>query len=246
MVPAGKCFLHLGVGHSKSIPHQLVALADQFYIPVFNPVVDHLDKVSGAAAPHPVTAGRSIVDFGGDGLEKGLYQRPCFRRAARHQGRPFEGAFLSAGNTGSDIEQALGCRLHAASVRVVEVGVSPVNDHIAALQYFFQFGDDLIHSSPCRHHKEHFPRTLQALCQFLIRKCSAQPRLSVGEKFPCNLRDIVVNRYLKTFGSHIEGQTPAHDSQADQADVAGCRTHLLTLAFPVQIFHISSSSAGRA
>jgi hypothetical protein len=64
--------VHLIGREAESVFKDMVGLADELHIAVFDAVVDHFDVVPGAVFSDPFAAGRAVGDFGGDGLEDGF------------------------------------------------------------------------------------------------------------------------------------------------------------------------------
>ena len=77
LVPAGEDVVH-GVGRPCRAASfmQVVGLADELHVAVFDAVVDHLDVVARPLGPDPVAAGGAVGDLGGDRLEDRLDVRP--------------------------------------------------------------------------------------------------------------------------------------------------------------------------
>ena len=121
LVPLGKDLVHLVGAHAQAGLHQVVGLADELHVAVFDAVVDHLDVMAGAVFAHPIAAGRAVLDFGGDLLEDVLHVRPGGRRAAGHDAGAAAGAFFAAGNAGADVEQALGLDVFRAADRCLRI-----------------------------------------------------------------------------------------------------------------------------
>src|SRR5581483_4504381 len=126
LVPFGEDLGHFVGGHAETVLHQLVGFADEFHVAIFNAVVDHLDVVTGAVLANPVATGRAVVHLGGDGLEDGFDVRPGCRRPTGHDRWTMAGAFLAPGNTGADVEQALGLDVFGAAGGVLEKRVAAV------------------------------------------------------------------------------------------------------------------------
>ena len=134
LVPFGKDLLHLGGGHAQAVFHQLIGLADQLHVAVFDAVVDHFDVMARAVFAHPIATRRAVLDLGGDALENILDVRPGRRRAAGHDGRAVPRAFLAAGNAGADEQQPLAFQILDAAVGVLEKRIAAVDDDVARFQ----------------------------------------------------------------------------------------------------------------
>ena len=77
IVPRGKGLVHFAIGHPQVIPHQLICFTDQLHIAVFNAVMNHFYKMSGAIFADPLAAGGAVLHLGADGLKNRLDIRPC-------------------------------------------------------------------------------------------------------------------------------------------------------------------------
>ena len=58
LVPFGEDLVHLVGGQAQAVLHQVVGLADELHVAVFDAVVDHLHVMAGAVFAHPIAAGR--------------------------------------------------------------------------------------------------------------------------------------------------------------------------------------------
>src|SRR5580692_236409 len=94
-------------GKSKPPLQQVVRLADQLHVAVLNPVVNHLDVMSGAVFTNPVTARRTVFNLCGNRLKNVLHMRPRIGVSTGHDRWTKPGALLTSGNTGSDEQDAL-------------------------------------------------------------------------------------------------------------------------------------------
>src|SRR5208282_6769485 len=117
--------------HPQTILHDVVGLADELHVAVFDAVVGHLHVMAGPAFAHPVTAGRAIGDLRGDGLENWFDVRLRGRRTAGHDARAMTRAFLATAHAGADVKQALAFDVFGAADGVLEQRVPAVNDDVA-------------------------------------------------------------------------------------------------------------------
>jgi hypothetical protein len=113
---------------------QVVGFADQLHVAVLDAVVDHLDVVACAVFAHPVAAGCSVFDLGGDGLEDLLHVRPRGGIAAGHDGGAEARAFFAAGDAGADEENAFFGEILGAAVGIGEQRVAAVDDDVAGFE----------------------------------------------------------------------------------------------------------------
>ena len=97
---------HFFIVKAKPCFHQLIRLADELHIAIFNAVMHHLHKMTCPVFAYPVTAWRSVLDLCTDRLKNRFDIRPCRRAAARHHTWPLQSAFLSAGDSGAHIQKS--------------------------------------------------------------------------------------------------------------------------------------------
>ena len=100
IVPIGKNISKFLVGESCSFKN-VVCLADELHVAVFNSVVDHLHEVTCATLTD-VDDAWLTVDFGGYTLEDWFHDFPCAFRSAWHDGWTFEGAFFATRYSSTD------------------------------------------------------------------------------------------------------------------------------------------------
>ncbi len=95
LIPFSKDFVHLLIRHSQTGTHEMVAFADHLHITVFNAIMDHFHKMTGAIFAHPITAGFPFVRLGTNGLENFFHFRPGAGGTAGHHGGPEKSPFFS-------------------------------------------------------------------------------------------------------------------------------------------------------
>ena len=234
-VPPGKDLVHLLVSHAESVAHQLICLADQLHVAVFNAVMHHLDKVPGTVFSDPVTAGRAVFHLCADALENRADMLPGRRRSSRHQRRALQCPFFSAGNTCSDVEQPFALRFGCAPHGVGEVAVAAVNQDITLFQQRCQRLNQCIHRFSRFDHHEDLARFLQ--CRYQLFRCvrsdkvlPGRPSVDKGIHF---LRCPVVYRNGKAFGFHVHRQVFTHDGKSDYADI--CFLHSISPPFFISV-----------
>ena len=69
--PVGKDGVHFGVGEAEAVFEDVVGLADELHVAVFDAVVHHFDEVPRAVRTDPVAAGFAVFGFGGYRLQDG-------------------------------------------------------------------------------------------------------------------------------------------------------------------------------
>ena len=210
--------MHLVGAHAEQVAHELISLADELHIAVFDAVVNHFDKVTRAVLADPIAAGSAVLDLGADRLEYGLHARPCGGRAAGHHARTLESALLAAGNTRADIEQTLALDISGASCGIGEVGVAAVDDYIALVE---QRNEAVYHGVDRRarlyHH--HDLAGLLERSNKLLKRISADYILSLGsavDEIRNLLSSSVENGDGEALALHIHNEVLAHYGKADK------------------------------
>ena len=158
---------------------QVVGLADQLHVAVLDAVVHHLDVVPGTRIAHPVAARRAVAARGRglavlvhlrrNRLEDVLHVRPCFRIAARHDGRSEARAFFTARHAGPDEQDPLPRQVFRAPVRIREQGIAAIDDDVALGEKRQHVIDHLIDSVAGFDHQHHAPWALQQPHELLDR-----------------------------------------------------------------------------
>ena len=144
-------------------------------------VVDHFHVVSGTVLSDPITA-RLAVDLGGRGLEDGLDVRPGGRRTTGHERGTITSALLTAGNTGTNEEEALGLELLGATDRVRVVRVTAVNDDVTLLEVRQELLNEGIDGRTSLDEKDDLARTLQLGAELLDRVSTLDVRACKGTR----------------------------------------------------------------
>ena len=213
--------MHFRGAHAQHIAHQLIRLADELHIAIFNAIVHHLHKVARAVLAHPIAAGRTVFHLGADGLEDGLHIGPRLRRTAGHHAGALERAFLAAGNAGADVIQALALHIGGAADGIREMGIAAVDDDIALFQVRDDLLDKIVHRLAGLHHQHHLARLFQIGHEF-FDGIGADDVLALGaafHKFGHFLRRAVVHRHGEALAFHIHHQVLAHYGQPDETDI---------------------------
>ena len=113
---------------------EVVGLGDELHVGVLDAVVHHLDEVAGAVVADVRDAGLALGDRG-DRAQDRAEGHPRLVRAAGHERRAVQRAFLAAGDAHADeVDAGLADRLLAAD-RVGEQGVAAVDDDVARLEH---------------------------------------------------------------------------------------------------------------
>ena len=159
-VPLGEHLGDRGRGQTQSVAQQLVGLTDELHIGVLDPVVHHLDEVSGAVRPDVRAAGNA-VDVSRDLLQQRTQRRIGLTGATGHDRRSVKRALLAAGDARSDeMQSAIGHRLFTADGVGVQ-RVAPVDDDVAGFHRVGEFVDHRVGGVTGLHHDQHPSRSLQ-------------------------------------------------------------------------------------
>ena len=112
--------------------------------------------------------------------------------------------------------------------RILEMGVSAIDDEVPGFEVDRELTDHLIHGIAGRDENQDRPRLPEA-CRELLQGISRFNRLTTSFFFhePAGffLRS-VVDAYAETFVGHVESKVAAHDPQAHQTDVARFVAHV--------------------
>ena len=222
LVPLGKDLVHLVGAHAQAGLHQVVGLADELHVAVFDAVVDHLHVVARAVFAHPIAAGRPVIDLGGDLLEDVFHMRPGGGRAAGHDARAAAGAFFAAGNAGADVEQALGLDVFRAADRVFEEGVAAVNDDVAGFEVRDDLVNEFVHGLAGLDH-EHDAAGLLEQGDHLLDGVGADDIGALGffVEEVVHLRDgAVVSGHGEPVVVHVQNQILAHHGQPNYSNIS--------------------------
>src|SRR4051812_47986684 len=106
--------------------------------------MDHLDVMACPVRPH-VSAARLAIYLGRDLAENRRNDFPGVPRTTRHQRRPFECAFLAAGNPAADEMNSASFQVLATALCVSEQRIATVNDHVPLFQERRELADDRVH-----------------------------------------------------------------------------------------------------
>ena len=130
--------------------------------------MDHLHVVSSTGLTHPVTA-RLAVRLRGSLLEDLLDGCPRLSRTAGHERRTVAGTLLTAGNTRTDEEKALGLELLRAADRVRVVRVTTVNDDVALLKERHELVNESVDGGTSLDEEDDLARALELRDKLLNR-----------------------------------------------------------------------------
>ena len=200
----------------------VVGLADELHVAVFDAVVDHLHVVAGTAGADVDDAGLAI-DLGGDGFEDRLHHLPGGGRAAGHDGRALAGAFLTAGDAGADEAEAVdrratcrGARCRCRGELPPSMMMSPLSSSGMSCSITASTGAaglDHDHDlARARRGTGRIPPASVAPTSFLSGM--------LGDEFVGHRGGAVVNRDLEAAAFHVENEVLAHHGQTDQSEVA--------------------------
>ncbi len=221
LVPVGKDIVDLVVGHAEAFVHQLVGLADELHVAIFDAVVDHLHIVTGTAFADPITAGGATLDLGGNGLEDFLHMGPGGGAATRHDARAVTGAFLAAGYAGTDEQDALGLEFLAAAGAVSEQAVAAIDDDVTLLQVGDNLGDELVHRRAGLHQHHHAAGPLELGAH--LGNGMGTHHLGalgfLGQKVVHFADSAVVGHHGEAVVIHVEDEVLTHHSEANEGEI---------------------------
>ena len=129
----------------SSVAQQVVGLADQLHVAVFDAVVDHLDVMAGPLGRRPSrSTGVPSATLAAMAWKIGL---TCGQAAGSPPGMidgPLQRPFLAAGNARADEEQPLGLEVPGAPGRVGIMRVAAVDEDVARLEQRDQLVDHVV------------------------------------------------------------------------------------------------------
>ena len=177
--------------------------------------------MAGAVFAHPVAAGSSVFDLGGDGLEDVLDVRPGGGIAAGHDGGAAARALFAAGDAGADEEDAFFGQIFGAAVGVGKERVAAVDDDVAGFEMGTDVVDDLVDGLAGLDHEHDAARALEQAGELLdgMRADDLGALGFVGEEVVHLGDGAVEDGDLEAVVVHVEDEVLAHDGQADEADI---------------------------
>ena len=106
-------------------------LGDQLHVGILDPVMHHFDKMPDRGrVAEPGGAGRSIIGAGGNCRQHRRNTGIGRRRAAGHEGGAVPGAFLTAGNTETEVANPGLSQQRLAPACVLIVGIACIDQDI--------------------------------------------------------------------------------------------------------------------
>ena len=132
-----------------------------------------------------------------------------------------EGAFLSAGDSRTDVQQALALDVCSAPGSVREMGVATIDDDVALIQQGDELVDKIIDCGTGLDHQEHLAGALQGSHEILEAVCAVDI-LACAAAFDefVNLGNCTIeNTYMEAFALHVEDKVLTHDGKTDKSYV---------------------------
>ena len=221
-VPLGEGVVEFLLGHAEAVFEDVVGLADELHVTVFDAVVDHLHIMAGTLLADPIAARRAVLDLGGDGLENFFHMRPSGRRATGHDARSAPCALLAAGDSGADEEQTFCLQLALAAVGVIEKGIAAVDDDVAGFKVRGDLRDKIVHGLAGLHEHHDPAWAFEFRDEFLnrVRSLDFRALRLIGEEVIHLRGGAVVDDDGVAVVVHVEDEILAHDGQSDETDVS--------------------------
>ena len=185
----------------------------------------HLHIVPGAVLADPFAARSTVRRFGADRLEDGFYVRPGFRVPAGHHRGPVAGAFLAAGNAGSNVQDPFLGKILCSSDRVCKKRIAAVDNDVAFFQVRKKLADKFIHSRSRLDHQHDPPRALQHgghLFQGMGADNVCSLCRALQEFVDFRNRPVVSNN-LESMIIHVQDKILTHYSQSNQSNISVVR-----------------------
>ncbi len=222
LVPGAEDAGDLRRGRAGAHPEQVKGLRDQLHVGVLDAVVHHLDEVPGPVRAN-VHAARGAVDLRRDRFEHRAERAVRLGRAARHDARPVQGAFLAAGHSGSDEVQPARAQLPLAAAGIGVVRVAAVDDDVALVQQRDKFPDDRVGGLARLDHDDDRAGPFQGRDEVLGGLTRDERALVpvLGDEAAGALGRAVVQRDTVPVPGQVAGQVAAHDRQPGDTNLRG-------------------------
>jgi len=227
IVPFGKDVTHFCVAHTETTVHDIVRLANQLHVTIFDTVVNHLDIVASTVTTNPVAA-RLAIGLGSNALEDVLDVRPGLFISTRHQRWTITGTFFTSRDTGADKADALLRQILGTAVAVWVMGVSTVNDDVA----LFDEGEHLLNEVVDRrtsHDQKHHTTRLLELGNELLNRMGSDNGFALGlileEAIDLGDGSVESNNGEAVIRS-VENQILAHDREANETEITNWTRHV--------------------
>lgn len=221
LVPLLEDFSDLANGHSHAALEDIIGLADELHVTIFNTIVDHLDEVTGTLITDPVAASLAVA-LGGNTLEDVLDVGPGGLVTTGHERGTITSTLLTTGDTATNEADALLGKVLGTAVAVGEVGVTTIDDDITLLEVGQKRLNKLINGLSS-HDQEHDTTGTLQLSAELLNGVSTNNglALSLVGKEAVDLGGCAVeSANSETVISSVKDQVLAHDGQTDQTEVS--------------------------
>ena len=150
----------LVIGQAEPLLHQVIGFGDQPHQAVFDAVMDHFDIVAGRPWSQ-ISDTRLSLDLCGDRFKDWSDALVGFGRTAGHDAGSVAGAVLAAGDADAQILKTSLSQVLGPPVRVSEMRVAAVDEHVAGLQMGQEIAEHRIYRRTGRHQEHHRPRPAQ-------------------------------------------------------------------------------------
>ena len=152
VIPLGKGLRQFFVGEVQATFKQRIGFSNQLHIAVFNTVVNHLHIMACTIGTDIGNTWLTVFSHCGDFSQDRRNQFIGFFLATRHNGRPFQRALFTTGNTGTNEVKAFSRKLTITTNGVLEEGVTTINDDVTFIEVWLEGINSSIRACTCFHH----------------------------------------------------------------------------------------------
>ena len=248
-IPRSKGLLGFLHAEPEAMPQDVVGLADELHVAVFDAVVNNLDEMAGAVGSDVGRArdtaldrfpgGRAFerlaglcVHLGGDRVPDRSEFLPGGFRAAGHEGRTKARALFAAGDAGADEAEMFGREVFFAADGVRPQGVAAVDDDVLLLEQRHQTVDHGIGRPAGLDEDDDFARALDRGDEVFECQRGMESAGRVGvffDEFLGLCRRAVVDGNTETMVGDVQREVLSHHGEADETDVGEFFAHVLQI-----------------
>ncbi len=253
-IPVGEGFLRFLDGEPDPVTQNVVGLADELHVAVFDAVVDHFDEMAGAVGSDVGRARHAAFDrlagggtfeglaafgvhFGRDGLPDGGEFVPRGFGAAGHERGTEARAFLAAGHARTDEAEIFGGEVFFAADGVGPQRVAAIDDDVVRVKQRHEAVDDRVGGFAGLDEDDDFARALDRGDEVLEGQCGVESAGRVGVLFDEVLGfrgRAVEDGNAEAVVGDVEGEVLSHHGEADETDVGLVFAHVFRFYWPAQ------------